>query len=56
MAESTNGYVVGSNTYTQKEANVVQKGRVPLQTERYFDLHDMAWQKAYQFLRHCTHM
>ena len=30
MAESTNGYVVGSNTYTKKEANVVQKGRVPL--------------------------
>ena len=30
MAESTNGYVVGSNTYTPKEANVVQKGRVPL--------------------------
>ena len=42
MAQSTNGYVVGSNIYTQKEAYVVQKGRVPLKTERYFDLHDMA--------------
>ena len=32
-----------------------EKRRVPLQTERYFDLHDMLWQKICQFLRHWTH-